>query len=211
MTAALLLLAAALLIPESVPPRRRLPGLLPGRWAGADGGARAEREGNAAGAPILARLRARIVGTPPPRALAAAAALDLVAACLRAGLPPATAIGAVAQVAGDLADPLRGAAARLSLGAPDPWAPLAECPEFADAARLARRASESGTSLAEGLADLADRHRRRAGDAAEASAERAGVLISGPLALCFLPAFVALGLVPVIAGLAGRMLSGGLP
>jgi hypothetical protein len=36
------------------------------------------------------------------------------------------------------------------------------------------------------------------------------VLISGPLGLCFLPAFVCLGIVPVIAGLAGRVLGGGL-
>ena len=33
-----------------------------------------------------------------------------------------------------------------------------------------------------------------------------GVLIAGPLALCFLPAFVVLGLIPTIAGLAGTML-----
>ena len=45
-----------------------------------------------------------------------------------------------------------------------------------------------------------------AGDAAEATAERAGVLIAGPLALCFLPAFVVLGLLPTIAGLAESML-----
>ena len=48
--------------------------------------------------------------------------------------------------------------------------------------------------------------RAAAGDAAEATAERAGVLIAGPLALCFLPAFVVLGLIPTIAGLAGTML-----
>ena len=32
------------------------------------------------------------------------------------------------------------------------------------------------------------------------------MLIAGPLALCFLPAFVVLGLVPTIAGLADSML-----
>jgi hypothetical protein len=30
-------------------------------------------------------------------------------------------------------------------------------------------------------------------------------LIAGPLGLCFLPAFVCLGVVPVIAGLAGSL------
>ncbi|SLJ82662.1 putative alanine-rich membrane protein [Mycobacteroides abscessus subsp. abscessus] len=47
-------------------------------------------------------------------------------------------------------------------------------------------------------------------DAAAARAERAGVLISGPLGLCFLPAFLCLGIVPVVVGLAGRVLDGGL-
>ncbi|WP_448851722.1 type II secretion system F family protein [Corynebacterium sp. 335C] len=226
MTAALLLLAAALLVPVHAPPRLRLPGLLPGKGGRTEPGDGAERAASIAGADgadvgpgdtpsrasAFARLRRRFGGPPPMRVLAAASALDLVAACLRAGLPPSDALGAVAAAAdGDLAGALRGTAARLALGAPDPWAPLAARAEFADAARLARRSAESGTSLAGGLAGLADAHRRRAGDAAEAAAERAGVLISAPLALCFLPAFVALGLVPVIAGLAGPMLAGGAP
>jgi pilus assembly protein TadC len=43
-----------------------------------------------------------------------------------------------------------------------------------------------------------------------AAAERAGVLIAGPLGLCFLPAFVCLGIVPVVAGLAGEVFGSGL-
>ena len=45
---------------------------------------------------------------------------------------------------------------------------------------------------------------------ATAAAERAGVLIAGPLGLCFLPAFVCLGVVPVVAGLAGDVFGPGL-
>jgi hypothetical protein len=45
---------------------------------------------------------------------------------------------------------------------------------------------------------------------AAATAERAAVLIAGPLGLCFLPAFVCLGIVPVVAGLAGDLLQSGL-
>jgi hypothetical protein len=45
---------------------------------------------------------------------------------------------------------------------------------------------------------------------AAATAERAAVLIAGPLGLCFLPAFVCLGIVPVVAGLAGHLLQSGL-
>jgi hypothetical protein len=64
--------------------------------------------------------------------------------------------------------------------------------------------------LAQGVADLADQHRLDAGDAARAAAERAAVLIAGPLGLCYLPAFLCLGIVPVVAGLAGELLRSGL-
>ena len=52
--------------------------------------------------------------------------------------------------------------------------------------------------------------RQDAAHAAAAAAERAAVLIAGPLGLCFLPAFVCLGIVPVVAGLAGDVLQSGL-
>jgi len=57
---------------------------------------------------------------------------------------------------------------------------------------------------------LADSERASAEDAAAAEAERAGVLVSGPLGLCFLPAFVCLGIVPVVIGLASTVLGGGV-
>ena len=43
-----------------------------------------------------------------------------------------------------------------------------------------------------------------------AEIDRAGVLVSGPLGLCFLPAFVCLGIVPVVVGLARDVLGAGL-
>ena len=75
---------------------------------------------------------------------------------------------------------------------------------------MARRSARSGASLADAVAELAEAERASAEDAAAAAAERAGVLISGPLGLCFLPAFVCLGIVPVVIGLAGNVLGGGL-
>jgi hypothetical protein len=59
--------------------------------------------------------------------------------------------------------------------------------------------------LAGAVADLAADLRARAADEAEARAQRAAVLVAGPLALCFLPAFLCLGVVPVVLGLAGRV------
>ncbi|MFV2119458.1 type II secretion protein F, partial [Streptomyces sp. Act-28] len=42
--------------------------------------------------------------------------------------------------------------------------------------------------------------------AAAARAQRAQVLITAPVGLCFLPAFLAVGVAPVVIGLAGRLL-----
>jgi pilus assembly protein TadC len=65
-------------------------------------------------------------------------------------------------------------------------------------------------ALAEAVAALASQCRQDAAHTAAAAAERAAVLIAGPLGLCFLPAFVCLGIVPVVAGLAGDLLQSGL-
>ncbi len=145
--------------------------------------------------------------------LAVAATFDLMAACLRAGLPMAEVAAAVAALApAALREPLRRAADRMVLGS-DPvvaWQEVAANPATEALARMARRSARSGTSLAAGIAELAEQHRASAEDDAVARAERAGVLISGPLGLCFLPAFVCLGIVPVVIGLAGNVLGGGL-
>jgi Flp pilus assembly protein TadB len=142
----------------------------------------------------------------PPNAdpMTVAATWDLLAACLRAGLPVPTAVTAVAgELPETAARALRASADLLALGA-DPhtaWAPATSCADTAALARGARRAAQSGTALADQVTDLAASVRANAADAAEATAQRAGVLITVPLGLCFLPAFVCLGLVPVIAGL----------
>lgn len=137
-----------------------------------------------------------------------AAAYDLFAICLRAGLPVQSAGAAVVDgLPASLAEQLRRSVELLGLGA-DPdlaWREL-EAGDLAELAILARRTSRAGSSMAAGLHELAGRARERAGDDALAAAERAGVKISGPLGLCFLPAFVCLGIAPVVIGLAGTVL-----
>lgn len=146
----------------------------------------------------------------PPKAdpMTVAAAWDLLAACLRAGLPVPTAMAVVAdELPAGAARALRSSAELLALGA-DPataWAPATNCPDTAPLARGARRAAQSGTALADLVTDLAASVRSAAADNAEATAQRAGVLITAPLGLCFLPAFVCLGVAPVIAGLAEQL------
>ncbi|MGB3443064.1 MAG: type II secretion system F family protein [Actinophytocola sp.] len=146
----------------------------------------------------------------PPKAdpMTVAATWDLLAACLRAGLPVPTAMAVVAgELPPDAARALRSSAELLALGA-DPataWEPATSCQDTAPLARGARRAAQSGTALADLVTDLAAAVRAAAADNAEATAQRAGVLITAPLGLCFLPAFVCLGVAPVIAGLAEQI------
>lgn len=150
-----------------------------------------------------------------PDPLAVASSLDVLAVCLTSGMAVSSAAAATAPSAPPkLAQLLRRAADLLALGA-DPavaWsAPTGSVDPHIDALlRLARRSSASGIALAEAVSGLAVQCRQDAVHAAAATAERAGVLIAGPLGLCFLPAFVCLGIVPVIAGLAGEFLQSGL-
>jgi pilus assembly protein TadC len=113
-----------------------------------------------------------------------------------------------------LADVLGRAADLLALGA-DPataWSNAgAPRDEHVEALRrLARRSAASGTALAQAVSELADQSRLDAADTARAAAERASVLIAGPLGVCYLPAFVCLGIVPVVVGLAGDVLQSGV-
>jgi len=163
------------------------------------------------------RPRRRRARGPDP--LAVASSLDVLAVCLAAGMAVSTAAAATAPSAPPrLARVLRRAADLLALGA-DPavaWATPPELPAGSvdpqtDALlRLARRSASSGAALADGVAELAAQARQDAVHAATATAERAAVLIAGPLGLCFLPAFVCLGVVPVVAGLAGDVLRSGV-
>jgi pilus assembly protein TadC len=147
--------------------------------------------------------------------VAIASSLDVLAVCLAAGMAVPTAAAATAPSAPPrLSAVLRRAADMLALGA-DPCAAWSAPDGAVDLhceslLRLARRSASSGAALAGGVADLAASARHDAADAASATAERASVLIAGPLGICFLPAFVCLGIVPVVAGLAGEVLGSGL-
>ncbi len=144
---------------------------------------------------------------------AMASALDVMSVCLSAGMTvPAAAVATAACAPPGLAAMLTRAAGLLALGAhPDTAWRLADGDdECAALARLARRSACSGSALAQGIADLAEQQRRDANHAATAAAERAGVLIAGPLGLCFLPAFVCVGIIPVVAGLAGEVFGAAL-
>ncbi|BBZ30652.1 type II secretion system protein F [Mycolicibacterium madagascariense] len=166
------------------------------------------------------RAGVRVVRTdaPAPPAedpLAVASSLGVFAACLSSGMAVAAAARASAPHSPrPLADVLERAADLLALGG-DPasaWSTAAGTgDEHVDAlCRLARRSATSGVALAQAVSELADQSRLDAADAARASAERASVLIAGPLGVCHLPAFVCLGVVPVVVGLAGDVVRSGV-
>lgn len=137
-----------------------------------------------------------------------AAHWDLLAACLRAGMSVADALGALADtMPTSAAAALRRASELIALGAaPDEaWRSALECPATAPLARAACRTARSGSALAGAAADLATRARAELVEAAQERAQRAGVLITLPLGLCFLPAFLLLGVVPVVIGLASML------
>ncbi|KRF16559.1 hypothetical protein ASG90_09755 [Nocardioides sp. Soil797] len=112
---------------------------------------------------------------------------------------------AIRQVAaafpGPAVDPLRRAGARLAVGmaAADVWRELSDQPGLERVGRALCRAEGSGIPVAamvQGLgADLAREERARTEDAARTVGVRAAL----PLGLCLLPAFLVIGILPVIA------------
>ncbi|MEU9228278.1 type II secretion system F family protein [Streptomyces massasporeus] len=164
------------------------------------------------------RLRQETAGADPGAPdLAEAArqlplAADLLAACIAAGAGPVIAAQAVGEaLGGPVGGALARGAAEVRLGG-EPgaaWRRLGAVPGAGALARLLERADVSGLPAAVPVARLAAEARADWGRAATARARRAGVMVSAPVGLCFLPAFIAVGVLPVVIGLAGGVLTGG--
>jgi Flp pilus assembly protein TadB len=136
-------------------------------------------------------------------------AAEMLAACLRAGQPTRSAVDAVAEaIGGPLGESLAAVGRRLRLGADpeDAWSVAAAEPCLAPLSRAMTRAALSGAPVAGVLTRLAADARQEARALSAATARKVGVRAVAPLGLCFLPAFVCLGIVPVIAGLAAQVL-----
>ncbi|WP_256105144.1 type II secretion system F family protein [Streptomyces sp. ODS05-4] len=134
---------------------------------------------------------------------------DLLAACLAAGASPQEAAAAVgASLDGPAARRLARAAAELRLGGEpaEVWGRFGELRGARPLARCLERAGASGAPAAEAVARLATALRAEQARAAEARGRRAQVLITAPVGLCFLPAFLAVGVAPVVIGLASALL-----
>lgn len=146
--------------------------------------------------PAVRRRRERLAAAVPH-------AVDLMAACLSAGLSPAAALEQVAHaVEPPLREELAAVCARLRLGV-DPvtvWRDLAAHPQLGGLGRTVARAAESGASVADAMLRLADDLRRQVRADVESRARAVGVKAALPLGACLLPAFVLVGVVPLVAG-----------
>lgn len=133
---------------------------------------------------------------------------DLLSAVVAAGTPPDRAAHLVGSaVGGPLGALLVAGADRTSLGG-DPataWRGLTARPVTTRLARALVAAGERGAAPAEALARVAADARNSARWAAETRVRALGARAAAPLGLCFLPAFLLVGVVPVVAG-AGSVL-----
>ena len=145
--------------------------------------------------PALARRRASLERDLP-------VAVYLLGAALGAGASPVTATQAVAEaLPGPIADELRSTHHRLLLGL-DPvtvWSTL-EGP-LQPLGRTMVRAHESGSSVRAAVDGLSEDLRLGARARAETLARSVEVRSAAPLGVCFLPAFVLLGVVPMAVGI----------
>ncbi len=166
--------------------------------------------------PAVVRRRALLAADLP-------VAADLLAAGVAAGAGVEEVALAVADgLDGPVGQELRRVVALVRLGADpgDAWRSFAapatgtsgaagRDPDGAAAfGRAVARALVAGAPLAPALARVAAEQRARHRARAELAARRVGVLAVGPLTLCFLPAFVLVGVVPVVVGVLGEALRG---
>jgi Flp pilus assembly protein TadB len=133
-----------------------------------------------------------------------ALAIDVLAGCLAAGATMPSALRAAA-VAGstELGRHLTAVAEALAEGAnpASAWAACAELPALAPLARVCTRGLGTGASVAAELRASAARERQRRRAQLNQHVNRASVWAVLPLGTCFLPAFVLVGVVPLVLGL----------
>lgn len=130
--------------------------------------------------------------------------VTLLAAALRAGVAPAEAARLVCRaLPGPATARLDRSVARLELGA-DPaevWSQLALEPGLAPLGRALSRSHATGASVVTAVERLSDQLAREARGDVEDRARAVGVKAAVPLGLCLLPAFLLIGIVPLVAGL----------
>ncbi len=151
--------------------------------------------------PAAVRRREELVETLPT-------AVDLLASCLDAGAAPESGLVSVSRaLGGPVGEELLAIHHRLEVGV-DPvqvWRSVAGHPQLGPLGRAVGRAHETGAPGGHAVHRLAEELRDRARADVETRARSIEVKAAAPLGLCLLPAFVLLGVVPMVAGVFGSM------
>jgi len=132
--------------------------------------------------------------------------IDLLAATLASGATMHSSLSAAANAmqGSPIQTRLAPVLAAIQLGADprDAWSTLIDEPVLGQLAISVRRSYDTGAGLEPVLVGIATEMRREHRSRVEVAARTAGVKAVIPLAVCFLPAFFALGVVPIVASLA---------
>ncbi len=126
---------------------------------------------------------------------------ELLAICVAAGAPPRGALAVVAESLGGVVGvELARVVKRIELGVDESeaWLTLRETPGYRAVARDIARTVGSGAGLETLLRRHAEDALRDAESAAMTRARGAGVQAVIPLVVCFLPAFLLVGVVPAL-------------
>lgn len=151
--------------------------------------------------PAAVRRRERLAADLP-------VGVDLLASCLDAGAAPGPALVTVSRaLGGPVGEEFLAIHHRLRIGV-DPaevWRTVAAHEQLAPLGRSVGRAHETGAAVGLAVHRLAAELRARSRAEVEARARTVEVRAAAPLGLCLLPAFVVLGVVPMVAAVFGAM------
>jgi Flp pilus assembly protein TadB len=134
--------------------------------------------------------------------------VDLLGSCLDAGAAPDSALVSVSRaLGGPVGEEFLAIHHRLEVGV-DPaqvWRTVAGHPQLGPLGRAVGRAHETGAPVGRAVHQLAEELRDRARADVETRARSIEVKAAAPLGLCLLPAFVVLGVVPMVVGVFSSM------
>lgn len=134
--------------------------------------------------------------------------VDLLGSCLDAGAAPESALVSVSRaLGGPVGEEFLAIHHRLEIGV-DPgqvWRSVATHPQLAPLGRAVGRAHDTGAPVGQAVHRLAGELRDRARADVETRARSIEVKAAAPLGLCLLPAFVVLGVVPMVVGVFSSM------
>jgi len=134
--------------------------------------------------------------------------VDLLAACLDAGAAPESSLLVVSRaLQGPVGEELLAVHHRLEVGV-DPvqvWRGVAAHPQLGPLGRAIGRAHETGAPVGRAVHQLAEELRAQGRADVETRARSIEVKAAAPLGLCLLPAFVVLGVVPMVVGVFSSM------